>query len=73
MTRSGRLSSPAVILAADHRALIAMHVHADIDVMHQVASARDFQFVSALIAVDTAENDLAFAKRLRVILPPTGD
>lgn len=59
-------------LASDDRALIAMHVHADIDVVHQVPAAGDFEFAAPAVAIDGAHYDLAFAQRLGFLLPLAG-
>ncbi len=50
-----------------------MHVHADIDIMHKVAPARDFEFFTAFVTVHTPKHDLAFAKWLWLLLPFAGE
>src|SRR2546427_4377089 len=50
-----------------------MHVHTDIDVVHQVTPASHFQLVPTLVAVDAAEDDVALAERFGIVLPPAGE
>jgi len=50
-----------------------MHVHPDIDIVHKVAPARDFEFFTAFVTVHTPKYDLAFAKWLWLFLPFAGE
>lgn len=46
-----------------------MHVHTDVDIVHEVASARDFEFLAVFVAIYTSEDDVTFPERLWIYLP----
>jgi hypothetical protein len=50
-----------------------VHIHPDVDLMHQITAAGDFKFLPPLVAVDAPEYDLALAHRFRILLPLAGE
>ena len=48
-----------------------MHVHADVDVGNEVATAASFELLTLGEGIDTAENDVARLKRPGPVLPAT--
>jgi hypothetical protein len=50
-----------------------MYVHPDIDIVHEIAPACDFEFLTAFVAIHAPKYDLTFAERLRLLLPFAGE
>jgi hypothetical protein len=55
----------------DRGAFGDVQIHPDVNVMRQITSARDFEFLTFFIIVYASEYDLAIAHGLRIVLPRT--
>jgi hypothetical protein len=53
----------------DHRPVLPVNVHADVDVVHQVTAASDLELTSAAVSINGADHYLAIAQRFWIVLP----
>jgi hypothetical protein len=48
-----------------------MHVHTDVDIVHEVTPATNLELLPVLVSVQAADDDLALAERVGPVLPAT--
>ena len=50
-----------------------VHIHADVDVVHEVAAAGNFKLSPSPVCIHATENNLAASQWLRLLFPLTGE